>query len=73
MSRWMSPASIFRMSFGPKADFSRWWTLLVVREAFVGTRRFADFEVNLDISKKALQGLGIGFLDQVFSLLPIPR
>ena len=21
-----------------------WWTLLVVREAFLGTRRFADFE-----------------------------
>jgi DNA-binding HxlR family transcriptional regulator len=31
-----------------------WWTLLVVREAFVGTRRFADFEANLDISKNIL-------------------
>jgi DNA-binding HxlR family transcriptional regulator len=31
-----------------------WWTLLVVREAFVGTRRFADFEVNLGISKNVL-------------------
>src|SRR5713226_2085911 len=31
-----------------------WWTLLVVREAFVGSRRFADFEVNLDISKNIL-------------------
>ena len=31
-----------------------WWTLLVVREASVGVRRFADFEANLDISK--LQG-----------------
>jgi len=31
-----------------------WWTLLVVREAFVGVRRFADFEANLDISKNVL-------------------
>ena len=31
-----------------------WRTLLVVREAFFGTRRFADFERNLDISKNIL-------------------
>lgn len=31
-----------------------WRTLLVVREAFLGTRRFADFEANLDISKNVL-------------------
>lgn len=31
-----------------------WWTLLVVREAFLGTRRFADFEANLGISKNVL-------------------
>jgi DNA-binding HxlR family transcriptional regulator len=31
-----------------------WWTLLVVREAFAGTRRFADFEANLGISKNIL-------------------
>jgi DNA-binding HxlR family transcriptional regulator len=31
-----------------------WWTLLIIREAFLGTRRFADFEVNLDISKNVL-------------------
>jgi len=31
-----------------------WWTLLVVREAFAGTRRFVDFEANLDISKNIL-------------------
>src|ERR1700737_4856888 len=31
-----------------------WWTLLVVREAFVGSRRFADFKGNLDISKNIL-------------------
>jgi DNA-binding HxlR family transcriptional regulator len=31
-----------------------WWTLLVVREAFLGTRRFADFAAHLDISKNIL-------------------
>jgi len=31
-----------------------WWTLLVVREAFLGTRRFADFEAHLPISKNIL-------------------
>lgn len=31
-----------------------WWTLLIVREAFSGTRRFADFEASLDISKNIL-------------------
>lgn len=31
-----------------------WWTLLLVREAFMGARRFADFEANLDISKNIL-------------------
>lgn len=30
------------------------WTLLVIREAFTGTRRFADFESNLGISKNVL-------------------
>jgi DNA-binding HxlR family transcriptional regulator len=31
-----------------------WWTLLVVREAFLGVRRFADFEASLPISKNVL-------------------
>jgi len=31
-----------------------WWTLLVVREALLGARRYADFETNLDISKNIL-------------------
>src|SRR5271156_2547413 len=31
-----------------------WWTLLVVREAFFGTRRFSDFEANLGIAKNVL-------------------
>lgn len=30
------------------------WTLLVLREAFFGTRRFADFEARLAISKNIL-------------------
>ena len=30
------------------------WTILVVREAFLGTRRFADFEHNLGVSKNVL-------------------
>ena len=31
-----------------------WWTLLVVREAFLGTRRFSDFQELLGISKNVL-------------------
>ena len=31
-----------------------WWTLLVVREAMLGTRRFADFAAELDISRNIL-------------------
>jgi len=31
-----------------------WWTLLIIREAFLGTRRFADFEAHLGISKNVL-------------------
>jgi DNA-binding HxlR family transcriptional regulator len=31
-----------------------WWTLLIVREAFFGTRRFTDFEGNLGIAKNVL-------------------
>lgn len=31
-----------------------WWTLLIVREAFFGTRRFSDFERNLGIAKNVL-------------------
>ena len=30
------------------------WTLLILREAFFGTRRFADFEARLAISKNVL-------------------
>lgn len=31
-----------------------WWTIMIVREAFLGARRFVDFEANLPISKNVL-------------------
>ncbi len=31
-----------------------WWTLLIVREAFWGTRRFGEFEANLGIAPNVL-------------------
>ncbi len=31
-----------------------WWTLLVVRDAFLGARRFSDFEASLGIAKNIL-------------------
>lgn len=31
-----------------------WWTLLIAREAFYGTRRFKDFEANLGIAPNIL-------------------
>ena len=34
--------------------FGDWWTLLIVRDAFFGARRFGDFERSL--------GIGIDFL-----------
>lgn len=36
-----------------------WWTLLIVRDAFMGLRRFSDFQDSLGISKNILaQRLG---------------
>lgn len=34
--------------------FGDWWTLLIVRDAFFGVRRFADFQRNLGIAKNIL-------------------
>jgi DNA-binding HxlR family transcriptional regulator len=31
-----------------------WWTLLIVRDAFFGSRRFSDFEKSLGIAKNIL-------------------
>lgn len=33
-----------------------WWTLLLIREAFYGTRRFGDFERHLGIASNVLSG-----------------
>jgi DNA-binding HxlR family transcriptional regulator len=35
-------------------QFGDWWTLLVVRDAFFGARRFGDFEASLGIAKNIL-------------------
>jgi DNA-binding HxlR family transcriptional regulator len=35
-------------------ELGDWWTLLVVRDAFFGVRRFSDFEQSLGISKNIL-------------------
>ena len=34
--------------------FGDWWSLLIVRDAFFGARRFGDFERNLGIAKNIL-------------------
>lgn len=34
--------------------FGDWWTLLIVRDSFLGVRRFADFERSLGIAKNIL-------------------
>lgn len=31
-----------------------WWTLLIIREAFLGARRFGEFQQRLDIAKNIL-------------------
>ena len=35
-------------------DVGDWWSLLVVKEAMLGTRRFADFQQNLGIARNIL-------------------
>lgn len=34
--------------------FGDWWTLLIVRDAFLGARRFGEFQRNLGIAKNIL-------------------
>ena len=34
--------------------FGDWWTLLIVRDAFFGARRFGDFEANLGVARNIL-------------------
>ena len=31
-----------------------WWTLLIIRDAFLGVRRFGDFQKSLGIAKNIL-------------------
>src|ERR1700680_2943983 len=33
-----------------------WWTMLILREAFLGTRRFHDFQQNLGIARNIRWG-----------------
>lgn len=40
------------------------WSLLVLREAFLGVRRFADFQQNLDVSRAVLTDRLSTFVDQ---------
>ncbi|GGR62952.1 DNA-binding HxlR family transcriptional regulator [Nocardioides luteus] len=40
------------------------WSLLVLREAFLGVRRFADFQHNLDVSRAVLTDRLNTFVDQ---------
>jgi DNA-binding HxlR family transcriptional regulator len=47
-----------------------WWTLLIVRDAFFGVRRFSDFQANLGIARNILaarlrQLVGHGILARV--------
>src|SRR5277367_4683649 len=43
-------ASLFRALAG----LGDWWSALIVREAFTGTRRFADFQAHLGIARQTL-------------------
>ncbi len=47
-----------------------WWTILILREAFLGTRRFHDFQQNLGIARNILSArlkklVARGILDRV--------
>ena len=35
-------------------EIGEWWTLLILREAFFGTRRFTDFQARLGIASNIL-------------------
>jgi len=50
--------------------FGDWWSLLIIRDAFFGLRRFADFQKHLGISKNVLSQrlrhlVDYGILDRV--------
>ncbi|HFE48849.1 MAG TPA: transcriptional regulator [Chromatiaceae bacterium] len=51
----MKPADPFNCSVAATLDIiGEGWTLLIIREAFLGTRRFADFQRHLGIARNIL-------------------
>jgi DNA-binding HxlR family transcriptional regulator len=51
-----------------------WWTLLIVRDAFFGARRFGDFERSLGIAKNVLSARLQHLVDcGVFDLVDVGR
>ena len=50
------------------------WTLLIIRDAFYGVRRFNDFQVHLDIPKAVLSDRLNGLVeDGIFARVPDPE
>jgi DNA-binding HxlR family transcriptional regulator len=50
------------------------WTLLIVRDAFYGVRRFNDFQAHLDIPKAVLSDRLAGLVDEdILERRPDPR
>ena len=44
-----------RCSLAQSLDMiGEWWTLLIIREAYFGTRRFSDFQSHLGIARNVL-------------------
>jgi len=44
-----------RCSLAQSLDMiGEWWTLLIIREAYFGTRRFSDFQTHLGIARNVL-------------------
>jgi DNA-binding HxlR family transcriptional regulator len=50
------------------------WTLLIVRDAFYGVRRFNDFQAHLDIPKAVLSDRLVGLVDEdILKRIPDPQ
>jgi DNA-binding HxlR family transcriptional regulator len=50
------------------------WTLLIVRDAFFGVRRFNDFQAHLDIPKAVLSDRLAGLVDEdILERIPDPQ
>ncbi|HWE55199.1 MAG TPA: helix-turn-helix domain-containing protein [Acidimicrobiales bacterium] len=48
-----------------------WWTLLIVRDAFMGVRRFDDFQTRLGVSRNVLNQRLVRLVEQgVFEKVP---